>query len=109
MIFAVTAGFIVLDVISGAIKAVKRKEWNSTVMREGLFHKMGFVLIVALAVLCDYGQAFLDIGFTIPITSGVCTYVIVTEIGSIVENVAVINPALVPDRLRTIFIKVKGE
>jgi toxin secretion/phage lysis holin len=107
MVYAITAAFIVLDIISGAIKAIKSKTWSSTVMREGLFHKMGFVIIVALAVICDYGQQYLQLGFTIPLVSGVCAYIILTEIGSVIENVAVINPELIPDKLRSIFIKVK--
>jgi phage-related holin len=106
--YAITAAFIALDVLSGIAKAIKKKEWNSTIMREGLFHKMGFILIIGLAVLCDYGQRYLNIGFNIPITAGVCVYVITTEIGSVIENVAVLNPSIIPSKLKSIFIKVKG-
>lgn len=107
MKFAVTAGFIVIDIITGLLNAIKNKTWSSTVMREGLFHKMGFILFIALALLCDYGQQFIDIGFTIPITESVLIYVIVTELGSCIENLAGINPELIPEKLRSIFIKTK--
>lgn len=107
MVFAITASFIVLDIISGAVKAFTKKQWDSSKMREGLWHKMGFVLIIALAILCDYGQNFLELGFTIPVTTGVCIYVITTEIGSIIENVAIINPEMLPGKIKSIFIKVK--
>jgi len=107
MEYVLTALFILIDILSGLLKSLKMKTWSSTTMREGLFHKMGFVIIIALAVLCDYGQRYLGIGFVIPITKAVCVYVIVTEIGSVVENVSAINPTLVDARIKAFFIKVK--
>lgn len=107
MQFAIVAGFIVIDIVTGVLNAIKNKRWSSTIMREGLFHKMGFILFIALACLCDYGQNFIDIGFTIPITEGVLIYVIFTEIGSCIENLAGINPELIPNKLRGIFLKIK--
>jgi len=107
MLYVITGSFIVLDILSGLLKAYKRKELNSSLMREGLYHKMAFILMIALAFLCDYGQQFVDIGFSIPITKGVCVYVIVTEIGSNIENISSINPKIVPATLRAFFVKAK--
>jgi hypothetical protein len=36
------------------------------------------------------------------VANAVCVYVILTEIGSIIENLAVINPRLVPDKIQQI-------
>lgn len=46
--------FIVIDVITGLIKAVINKEVNSTKMREGLLKKLLEVLVVIVAFGCDY-------------------------------------------------------
>lgn len=109
MQYAITGAFIAVDIISGVLKAFTTKSWNSSIMRQGLFHKMGFILIIVLALLCDYGQVYLDLGFAIPITKPVLIYIIVTEIGSIIENVSFINPELVPDKLKAFFIKANKE
>lgn len=104
MKYAVTAGFIVLDVISGISYAVKSKTWTSTKMREGLFHKMALIIFIALAILCDYGQRFLNLGFNIPITTGVLIYVCSMEIGSTGENLVKINPEL-KVKVKSLFTK----
>jgi len=106
MIYIITFAFIVLDITSGLIKSFILKKWSSSIMREGLFHKTGFLLVVVLAILCDYGQRFLSIGINIPITETVCTYV--TEIGSIIENLALINPELIPEKLKGFFLKIQS-
>jgi hypothetical protein len=108
MMYAITAGFIALDIISGNLKALKKRTWCSSIMREGLFHKMAFVLFIALAVLCDFGQKYLDIGFTIPISKGVCVYVITCEIGSVWENLYIINPEITA-KAKSFFIHSKED
>jgi hypothetical protein len=70
---------------------------------------MGFVLCIVAGVLIDLGQSYLDIGISIPVTKGVCGYIVITEIGSFIENVSVISPKLVPEKLRALFLNGKGE
>ena len=106
MVFIVTACFILLDMITGIIKAFKEKNYTSTIMREGLFHKSGSILCVVFGVLVDYAQSFLDIGVSVPIAIPICAYICVMEIGSIIENVVVINPAIMPDKLKQYFQKL---
>ena len=55
-IFIVVAMFILLDMISGVMQAIKNKNVSSTVMRDGLIHKLTFVMAVALAYTCEYGM-----------------------------------------------------
>ena len=106
MQYIIVMCFIALDFITGLIKAMKNKEFNSSVMREGLYHKSGSLLCVLLGVLIDYGQLFLDLGYTAPVGVIICTYIVLMEIGSIVENVGKINPQLLPDKLKEHFIKL---
>lgn len=106
MIYVVTALFIIFDMITGIINAFKNKNFTSSIMREGLFHKCGSVLCVVFAILVDYAQKFIDIGITIPVTITVCGYIILMEIGSIIENVCSINPEILPEKLKSYFFKL---
>lgn len=106
VIYIVTGAFILMDMVTGLIKAFKKKEYTSSVMREGLFHKAGSVMVIALGVLVDYAQAYLDLGVTIPLAAAICTYICIMEIGSIIENVCEINPRIVPAKLQSYFQKL---
>lgn len=106
MVYVVTALFILLDMVSGIIKAFKQKNYTSSIMREGLFHKTGAVLVVVFATLVDYAQAFMELGVTVPMTAAVCGYIVLMEIGSIIENICVINPEILPDKLKCYFKKL---
>lgn len=106
MIYVITFLFMVLDFISGIVMAVKNKNFNSSVMREGLFNKFGSVCVITCAVLIDWGQTYLDLGFTVPVASAMCSYIILMEIASILENVGRINKKLVPEKIRSILEKV---
>lgn len=106
MIYIITACFIVLDMITGIIKAFKEKNFTSSIMREGLFHKSGSVLCVVLGVGVDYAQRFMDLGVMIPIALPICVYISLMEIGSIIENVCTINPQIMPEKLKEYFQKL---
>lgn len=106
MAYALTAGFIVLDMLTGLVKAFKEKAYTSSVMREGLFHKCGSILCVVFGVLIDYAQGFLDLGSNVPVAGSVCAYIVLMEIGSIIENVCAINPEIMPDKLKQYFTKL---
>lgn len=101
--------FIILDVVTGIIKAVMKKELNSTVMRNGLFHKSAFLLAIAFAYACEYGMVFLDLGFTMPIVAAVCIYICLTETVSILENLGAINPELANNKFMELFASTKGD
>ena len=109
MTYAVTGAFIVMDMVTGIVKAFKEKSYTSTIMREGLFHKCGSILCIVFAFLVDYAQQFIDIGVSIPVAVTVCTYIVMMEIGSIIENVCSINPEIMPEKLKSYFIKLSGE
>lgn len=106
MVYVFAGAFILLDLITGVVKAFKEKNWCSTVMREGLFHKIGSLLTIVFGVMVDYAQTFVDIGVTIPMSSAICSYIIIMEIGSIIENVCIINPEILPDKIKGYFQKL---
>lgn len=106
MIYIITACFILLDMITGVVKAFKEKNYTSSVMREGLFHKCGSVLCVTFGFLVDYAQNFLDFGVSVPVALSVCVYICLMEIGSIIENVCSINPQIMPEKIKGYFQKL---
>ena len=106
MAFLLTGGFITLDMITGLVWAFKNKSYTSSIMREGLYHKCGSVLCVIFGVLTDYAQTWLDLGVAIPMTTAICSYISLMEIGSIVENLCSINPDIMPDKLKQYFAKL---
>ena len=106
MVYFVTACFILLDLISGLIKAFKEKNYCSSVMREGLFHKFGSILCVAFGVLVDYTQSIMDIGAAVPVALSICVYICIMEIGSVIENICAINPEIMPDKIKQYFKKL---
>ena len=87
--------FMVIDVFTGVLKAVKNKELNSTKAREGIYKKVSFILFIAFGYLADYAMDYVDMGFSFPAAATICTLIIVTEAISVLENLGQINPDLV--------------
>ena len=102
-IYAIAFAFIVLDFLTGLIKAFATNSFTSTKMREGLFHKVALLLCMILGFLVDHAQGYIDLGITVPVAAAVCVYICLMEITSIIENVCKINPQIVPDKLVALF------
>lgn len=87
-------GFILFDIITGYLVAVKKREINSTKLREGLFHKGSEILALVFSNLLEYIGDTISLGIDIPLLGVVATYICLTEIVSILENLGEINPLL---------------
>ena len=87
--------FMVIDVFTGVLKAVKNKELNSTKAREGIYKKASFILFIAFGYLADYAMDYVNMGFNLPAATTICALIIVTEAISVLENLGKINPDLV--------------
>lgn len=85
---------MVMDVVSGVSAAVRLGNVESVKMREGLWHKAGFVGLIAMAYLLEYGASLVDLGMTVPAVNAVCVFVVITEAMSIFENLCILNPAI---------------
>lgn len=94
VIYLIVAIFIILDIVTGFLKAAYKKEINSTILREGLFHKLSEVFAIVVSVAMEYAAQYLDIGANLPIADVVMGYITLTEIISIIENLCYINPTL---------------
>ena len=99
--------FILLDVVSGLVKAFATTGFDSSAMRRGFFHKLGDLLSVALCVVVDESLPRLGVPVEADFSAVCCVYLVIMEIGSVLENIGAINPELrVP--LSKIFAKLKG-
>lgn len=98
MCYFIAFFFNILDFVSGTVKALKQKNLISSVMRDGFYKKMGYILSYALAYLLkEYGLIFgLEVG---NIDILMCGYITVTEVVSIIENIYEINSEILPDKI----------
>lgn len=97
---------IVFDILSGWVKGVSTHSFETRIMREGLWHKVGSVMAIMLFVGIDVFQIYIDlasaIGFNIKVTPPICIYIILMELMSIIENISVINPEIMPAKIISI-------
>lgn len=85
-----------LDWITGSAAASSRGEWSSAKAREGLWHKLGEIVALLVAALCDIAITviissaaapfFPGVTYNCYLTMLVAIWYIFTELGSITEN-----------------------
>jgi toxin secretion/phage lysis holin len=83
---------ILIDYVTGVVNAIMQGELSSKRMREGLGHKFTYLTAISVALIVEYGSDYINLGIELPIFIPVCTGVCLTEITSIIENCAKINP-----------------
>jgi toxin secretion/phage lysis holin len=86
--------FIAFDVLTGWLKAFATGTTNSSIMREGLVHKIGELLAMAFGYVCQYTLPYVGVEVKIPFAGAIGTYIVLMEIASVVENISVMNPEL---------------
>lgn len=99
-----TAILIVLDYVTGLMKAFATRTVSSSKMRAGLYHKAGYAVVIALAFLLEHGQQYVNLGFTVPLIAPVCLYIVFAEIVSVLENAVALNPELVHSGIFKVFL-----
>ena len=90
----IALSFIAFDVITGLTGAIKNGTYSSSKMREGLFHKVGEILSIVFSYGCEMCFPYVGITVSIPICHSVLVYIIIMEVGSIIENLTIISPEL---------------
>ena len=95
----IRSGFIVLifiafDILFGLLQALTNQKFESMIMRKGLFHKLGEILCYLFGVVSN--QALPMIGIIVPfsLSDAITIYIVIMEIGSILENLAKISPVM---------------
>lgn len=107
-IIVIACCFMLLDLVTGFTQAVVNHCVDSTKMKQGLWHKCGFLLAMIFGCLCEYAMSYVDLGFTLPIQDAVCMFIILTEIVSNLENLGKISPELTDNKFMSIFDR-KGD
>lgn len=103
LIIITTCIFIIFDILTGIARGIKEKTLNSTALREGLWHKSGFIGLILLSYILQVASLYVDLGFEIPSITVICIYIIVTECVSIFENLCILNPKIANSPLGQIF------
>lgn len=105
-VYIIVAGVVFIDIVSGLVKAFISDGFNSTKMRNGIAHKFTYIIALSLATMIEYGSIYLDFGYHITaLQPATAIYIVVTEVGSILENLVVINPDLSNNNFMAIFSK----
>lgn len=86
--------FVSTDYITGVMKAIMQHNLSSQKMREGLGHKLAYLILSVMAWFTDTLNTHLSLGLPVDIfictISGIC----LIELTSILENITAINPEL---------------
>lgn len=100
---------VLIDYVTGVVNAIMQGELSSKRMREGLGHKFTYLAVICVALIVEYGSDYINLGIELPVFIPVCTGICLTEITSIVENCAKINPELSSSNILNIFNTNKKE
>ena len=92
--FIVSLVFIALDILTGWTKALATGTTNSSIMRVGLFHKLGEILAIGVGYVCEFSFPMVGISISVPLVESISTYIILMEVASVIENITKINPQL---------------
>ena len=90
----VVAAAILLDIITGLIKAFYTKTFSSSVMRQGLFHKLGELLAVAILYGAEIALPMIGVEANLPLFPAGVGYCTLMELGSIIENLRSFTPGI---------------
>ena len=92
----VVSVFILLDIVSGVVKAASQRALSSSIMRKGLWHKMGTIMLELLAAGASIAILYWGVLPTefAAVYQTVSVYIVLMEVVSILENISEINPEL---------------
>lgn len=99
LVMATPLCMALLDIVTGYASAARNRKLNSTVMRDGLWNKLAELLAIVAAKSFEFcitlfGTEELGVDPAIPVTLGVCAYLTLYELTSIVENIGKMSPAI---------------
>lgn len=106
-VLSIVGIMVVLDYLTGLLKAFKQHDVSSEKMREGLWHKGAYVIVMTMAEIIEHAQSIVDLGISVPLIVPAGVYIALTEISSTLENLAVINPELANGPIMSLFRSTK--
>lgn len=104
MVIVAPLVFMLLDIVTGYAKGVAQKSVSSSVMRQGLWHKFALIILLVVAYLVSYlSTSTFSFPYEVPAFQLTALYVVVMEITSILENIAIINPEIKGSKFFSVF------
>lgn len=96
---------VIVDFITGLIGHTMRDGFSSSKVREGLAHKFTYVIALVLCLILEKIMEYYDLPMVYAGVLYSLTYVwiVITETGSILENLVLINPDLADNSFMRIF------
>lgn len=88
---------IIMDIVCGTVAAMRNKELCSSILREGMYNKIGEAMFLLIAIIANEILAmppFDGLGISPDIAYLVAAYIAWMELVSILENICKINPEL---------------
>ena len=98
-----TGVMIIGDYVSGMAKAIVQHNISSQIMRNGLWHKFAYVMVVGLAAFLQIASQHINLGYDMPLIPLVCGFIVMIEVSSIIENLAEVNPEIYGSKLLQYF------
>lgn len=92
-----------MDLLTGLVGALRKKDLRSYKLRDGMFKKVGFIFCYLLAWVVDTYGSYIGFQLNVHILPIVILYAATTELVSIFENIHEINPDLLPTKLMEMF------
>lgn len=98
-----TGVLIIGDYVTGMAKAIVQRNVSSQTMRDGLWHKFAYVMVVGLAAFLQIASQHINLGYDVPLIPLVCGFIVLIEVSSIIENLAEVNPEIKDSKLLEFF------
>lgn len=102
MLLMTIVGLVILDYVTGILKAIYNKKISSSIGYKGIIKKIMIFVVIALA--CVMQQM---LGDNIPLREVTITFFIANEGISLLENAAEIVP--IPEKLKTILLQLRDK
>lgn len=96
---------VIVDFITGLIGHTMHEGFSSSKVREGLAHKFTYAIALTLCLILEKIMEYYDLSMVYAGVLYSLTYVwiVITETGSILENLVLINPDLADNSFMRIF------
>ena len=100
---------ITLDIVTGIIKSIKNKKFDSSKMRKGGLNKICELIVLILGFVLKTALPHFKIVLNFDVLFVISSYIFFMEVVSIIENIGEINDKLIPPKIKNIFKKLKKE
>ena len=107
--FGVVTIFIAFDFATGITKAAYEGNISSKKLKQGLFHKLAYLLLMIAAWWIETANAVVNIGLPCAVYLPTCVGITLIESVSILENIASISPELERMKIFKILAKVNSD